>query len=199
MDDYYYVYEDDQNDLYYYSAKTKESTYIKPINKIFLDPETNETYDFNSKKTKTEDKSEDDHHQIEKTEKVYKSKSEPVFIQKKEKEPEEEKSEKESFPSVNDNYYFVYKTPENILYYYNCSTQETTYTKPINAKFFDPNTKLPYEFDESNQKPKKNKRVKFSDMDEKQAHIIHGRPRRNDIIPAHNTANSRSSSPNLLF
>ena len=121
MDDYYYLYEDDDNKLYYCSAKTGETTYVKPENKIFLDPKTNEEYVFPPDPDNATNETSDLEHPKES------SKSKRIS-------------------------YFVYQDSDDVTYYYNTETHETTYTKPKNAKFLDPTTNRKYNFKEKKAK-----------------------------------------------
>lgn len=240
MDDTYYVYEDDNNELYYYSCKTKEATYDKPENKIFLDPETNEPYVFpDEKKTKEKEndnkvedenikkqeeqqqqspekslqKSESDQEatpkKSKKSKKPKKSDTESEKEQEKHKkakksdtdsEKEQEKTKKKSKKSKKTRrksdiesepdseqieelpiFYVYFDDNKKAYYYYNTITQDTTYDKPEKAQFLDPETDKPYVFDDkinqaSNQdndeekdedsEPKENKITYFVYLDE---------------------------------
>ena len=177
MENYFYVYKDEEDRRYYLSAKTKKTTYIKPKNKTFLDPETNEEYVFSSdddseEEDKKENSKEDSEPKIEEEneEKVQENEEKVEENEEKVQENEQEKEEKKEkdHNKQKRTVYFVYEDSKNELYYYNTETKQTTYTKPKNAKFLDPDTETKYIFKNSEKKEKKEKKDKKEKKEKKE-------------------------------
>ena len=144
--EYYYVFKDEDGCYYYFNHSTQETSYDKPSTGVFLDPNTNEIFDFGDSPTP---KSEPPP-----------ANKEPEPVVQEEVEPEQDNDDDDNFVIPPDaDVYYIYVVENGPPYYYCHKTGETTYDQPTDGLILDPNTNKPYRSPEEKSKPKPKKKV----------------------------------------